>query len=110
MTERRGMSKTKTVTLFSGSEGKQHWSVVVVITKIGNFQGKGTILTDCSYEDISEKRKRRGYIRIKDREWVYRNIPSTIAWKTQIHHDWEDGARMYLLSKGEHILRERREK
>ena len=38
------------------------------------------------------------------------NIPSSIWWFSEIHHDWEDGARMYLLTKGEHILIHRRER
>ena len=104
------MSKTRTTILLSGNYEGQSWRIVVVTTETGGFQGKGTFIFDYAYKDVSEERKKKGRLRVTDRKWVQRNIPSSIVWNTQVHHDWEDGGRMYLLTKGEHILRHRREK
>lgn len=43
-------------------------------------------------------------IRQTDRSWVCTNIPSSLWWQCEIHHDWKDGARMYLISHVEHVL------
>jgi len=65
---------------------------------------KGVIFTTASFfkENITPKRLLRKRIRHNDWEWVLYNIPSSIAWKTVIHHDWEAGARMRLITPEEH--------
>ena len=52
-----------------------------------------------------ENKRKKNIIRGKDKQWVMRNIPSSIWWMLEIHHDWEHGARMYLLTKEEHKKR-----
>lgn len=37
-------------------------------------------------------------IRRKDRHWIANNLPSSIWWGLETHHNWEDGGRMYLLT------------
>jgi len=41
-------------------------------------------------------------IRALDKTWVYHNIPSSIWWYTEVHHDWENGGIMFLISKEKH--------
>lgn len=48
-------------------------------------------------------------IRNKDEFWVGWNIPSSLWRRCEIHHDWGDEGRLYLLTKAEHILRHMRE-
>ena len=61
-----------------------------------------------SYGSVDTREKDN--IRSKDKWWVAANIPSSIWWDTEIHHDWENGARMYLLTKEEHKKRTRDER
>lgn len=49
-------------------------------------------------------------IRCSDRSWCYQNIPSTILWKTEAHHDWNNSGGMYLLDPEEHRRITRKER
>ena len=56
---------------------------------------------------IADKRNRERnvkkiLIRNKDAKWVRTHIPSSIWWKTVIHHDWKNGGIMYLLAPQKH--------
>lgn len=101
--------KTKSGTLISGNIKGISWHVRCVVYENGTFCEKGTrfgFVDRKEYENkpiTIEKQK----IRKSDRLWVYRNIPSSIHWCTEIHHNWLHGGIMYLLTKGEHILHER---
>ena len=99
----------RTVVLYSESEEKGHLSVRLKVLRSGSFKNRGALELHLTVDDTAERRKKAS-LRSVDRTWVYRNIPSSITWETEIHHDWEDGGRMYLLTKGEHILRHRRVK
>ena len=92
----------------SGTEKGWHWKIPLRINENGNFYNTGGSFDFFDTKKIYEEKRNKVKIRGADREWVFRNIPSSIVWATQIHHDWVDGARMYLISKGEHILRGRR--
>lgn len=98
---------SKGITLISGTEEGFYWSANAFIEDNGAFKNKGGFRIQYPYNSL--QRKKAG-LRSTDRTWCYRNIPSSITWKTERHHDWEDGGRMYLLTKEEHILRHRREK
>ena len=102
---KRGM-RLKTFTFLSGYDESQSWRLDIVVREDGSFAKKGTTF-DIIFQNPN---KTKQDIRAKDREWVMQNIPSSIWWKTQIHHVWEDGARMYLLSKLEHIKQTREER
>ena len=102
--------RIKSFTLLSGSEDRWGWCATTHISEYGGFKNKGVGWELTNLKERYEKDKKKVNMRIKDKNWVHRNIPSSIAWYTQIHHDWNDGARMYLLSKGEHIKRNRRDK
>lgn len=47
----------------------------------------------------------KGKLRHLDKAWCYRNIPSSIVWNTEIHHDWENEGIMYLLSHKDHLAK-----
>lgn len=97
----------KRFTQLSGTINGWYWSVRLEIGKEGGIQYIGF-----DYKNSIEtylKTKVKCSIRARDRQWVMRNIPSSIWWGTEIHHNWKDGGRMYLLSKGEHILRHKKE-
>jgi hypothetical protein len=101
--------RIKTIILLSGTQDGWQWQVPQITTK------KGNIRENIYFNYIDKANTRKKYIektriRDNDNKWVRNYIPSSIWWKTEIHHDWKDGGRMYLLTKGEHILRHRREK
>ena len=104
------MRKGKSFVLFGHSEDGYRLNVVMSVIPSGGFQGKGIFLYAYPYKQQSKKSKKQEQIRRGDRIWVYRNIPSSIHWHTEIHHNWANNGTMYLLTKGEHILRHRREK
>ena len=103
------MRKTKNFTLLSGTEEGWQWGIKVCVVPSGHFHGKGTFRYHNSNGE-TEDRRRKETLRKQDRTWCYQNIPSSIMWFVQIHHDWDDGDRMYLLTKAEHILRHRGKK
>jgi len=101
--------RTKDITLVSGTIEGWLWAVRLRMLSSGLFSARGTY----NYQNQAEryiKDKDKSRIRITDKQWCYRNIPSSIVWNTEIHHNWGDNGTMYLLTKGEHILRHRREK
>ena len=85
--------------LFGGSEEGESFEFYVYVNGNGKI-GKITCLFPS--KDLFKSRTR-----LKDRLWFYRNIPSSIIWNVEVHHEWEDGARVYLLSKEEHKLKHR---
>lgn len=101
--------KKKSFGLLSGTEEGWSWDIRTQIKENEAFNAKGMFNirnTEEQYEKYREKR----LIRHKDRFWVINNIPSSIWWFSEVHHDWNNDGVMYLLTKGEHILRHRREK
>ena len=92
--------KAKQIYLFGGSEEKQIWELMVEIRET-SYKFSGHFLFP-----KPENEEKHG-IRVRDRTWVRNNIPSSIQWYTEIHHDWEDGGRMYLLSEKEHKRKHR---
>lgn len=102
--------KSKSFVQISGSEENCSWEVRLEVGEKGKFRTRGEHFRLRKQGIKTGKDRNKRNIRDSDRSWVYRNIPSLIAWKTEIHHDWNDGGRMYLLTKGEHILRHRSDK
>ncbi|MCK4527895.1 hypothetical protein KAW18_11030 [candidate division WOR-3 bacterium] len=98
------MKRTKSFTLLSGTIEGWFWRIDCRRFEDGTSAGNSNMFLYNSKERDKEKAK----IRNRDKSWVKEHIPSSIWWFTEIHHDWKDGARMYLLTKGEHILRYRR--
>lgn len=76
--------------------------VAGVVKVYCNGGGKVLFSTHFKSTGRSMARKRKDAMRTKDNAWVNSNIPSSIVWNTQIHHDWGDRGRMYLVSEGEH--------
>ena len=97
----------KGFSLISGTEDGVHWSYRISIHSNGTFRGKGVFSI---VKGRGKWNKMKDSLRAKDRLWVYRNIPSSIHWHTEIHHNWANNGTMYLLTKGEHILKHRRER
>ena len=94
------MAKRKSFHLIGGSEEGQHWDLRLDIReKTNNFIGYFRFYTPPLYKSTT---------RNKDWRWVASNIPSSIWWGKQIHHDWENGARMYILDKKEHRRRDKK--
>ena len=90
------MNKGKSIILFSGGEEGLGFSLTLKVyseTKV--FSGSWNF----KFKETREKDKVRGL----DRKWCYRNIPSSIMWNVEVHHDWENGGTMYLLSHAEHM-------
>jgi hypothetical protein len=102
--------KTKSVVLLSGTIEGWCYRCTVQIIKNGRFKGKGQNFTTRNSKEERESHVEKITIRKKDQNWVRQNIPSSIWWYTENHHDWKDGGRLYLLTEAEHILRHRREK
>jgi hypothetical protein len=101
--------KLKSFILLSGEKKGYRWAIPLVVTE------KANVRNACFFDFINkniyrEKYREKTRMRDRDNKWVRNFIPSSIWWKTEIHHDWKDGGRMYLLTKGEHILWHRREK
>ena len=94
----------KSFVLDSGNEDGWHWSITVGIKENGEIRRRYSF-NFYDMQEIKEKYKEKVKIRGVDNMWVLHNIPSSIAWKTVIHHDWSDGGRMYLLTKGEHSIK-----
>ena len=102
-----GEMKTKGFTLLSGSLEGWHWSIVIAVSDKEQFTNEGFRFSN--EKELGKRDRRKRSIRTKDKSWIVWNIPSSIWWYMEVHHDWKDGARMYLLTKGEHILRHRKE-
>ena len=101
--------RVKSFTLLSGMEENWHWDIICKIKGNGAFRRKGAY-TVVDTKEQREKYKEKNLLRQKDKLWVANNIPSSIWWFSEVHHDWNNGGVMYLLTKGEHILRHRKEK
>ena len=97
------MIKTKSITLASGNESGWYWTLTLRTAK--NLFSMGF-----TFEHYLARDKSHARIRCRDKNWIYYNIPSSIWWFNEMHHDWKNGGRMYLLTKAEHILRHRSEK
>ena len=102
--------KTKQINLLSGTEEGWHCYLCAKTTEDGRINNRGTTFHLKDLNGVYQREKMKRGIRISDKRWVYQYIPSSIWWFTELHHDWKDGGRMYLLTKGEHILRHRKEK
>lgn len=99
--------RVKQISLFSGTEKDWFWYTRCLVKENGLLGDHGTIQSYNRKERyIRDNEKEK--IRAVDRLWVYRNIPSSIHWHTEIHHEWCDAGRMYLLTKEEHILLHRK--
>ena len=92
--------KFQKLLLASGSEEGRKWGLIVDICLNSH------VFSGC-FIIRSEKQTEKDRIRTKDRKWCYINIPSSIVWNVEVHHDWNDGGRMYLLSKEEHKRRDK---
>ena len=108
--EERMKMRTKSSTLLFGTEEGWSWNIRVGVYENGTFSTTGASFHLQNQKSRHKRDLVKERIRAMDRTWVYRNIPSSIHWHTQIHHDWANNGTMYLLAKGEHILRHRREK
>ena len=107
MENKKEKARFKSKALISGSEETWQWTITCSVKGNGAFNAKGLIRTiDIKRRKIKDSLKEA--IRDKDRKWAKDNIPSGILWNTEKHHDWENGARLYFLTKKEHILRHRR--
>jgi hypothetical protein len=92
------MNYKKTVFLVGGGYEGWKWNVYQSVST------KGKILSsNFTFVDPWKAKTRR-----LDRQWIAMNIPSSIWWELSTHHDWEDGGRMYLLSKEEHRRRDKK--
>lgn len=103
-------TKRKSFALISGMEEGFSYVLRAIVADNGNFHSKGTSFGIENMREYGKKNREKDRIRTNDRVWVYRNIPSSIHWHTEIHHNWAKNGIMYLLTKGEHILRHRSEK
>jgi len=101
--------RTKQQTIHSYYEEGSGVRVVVMVSGNGSFESVGSLHMMYRETHLNKYTKKR-LIRQNDRSWIHHNIPSSIWWYTETHHDWKNGGRMYLLTKAEHILRHRREK
>ena len=95
-----GKGKQRIIYISGGTEAGLTYQLRLPVYRNGSVQAIYFRL-----QDISDRKKQR--IRYKDRIWVASNIPSSLWWGKEIHHDWEDGGKMYLLTKGEHLEREK---
>lgn len=95
-----GKRKQRNVWIGGGIEGGLAYELRLSVYRNGNVEG-----ISFSLRDNSDMKKKR--VRYKDRIWVALNLPSFLWWGKEIHHEWEDGARMYLLTKEEHLEREK---
>jgi hypothetical protein len=102
--------KLKTFVQFSYREDCYGINIVLKVSEKGAFYSKGAVQYVFPRRNESKEAHMKSHLRKMDREWVYRNIPSSIHWHTEIHHNWYENGTMYLLTKGEHILRHRSEK
>ena len=76
-----------------------------VVGRINIFlTGIGEVWFSLGFHQDTEPRW-KATIRQIDRIWVCKNIPSSIWWNLEVHHEWKDGGRMYLLTKQEHKRR-----
>lgn len=97
------MKQHKEIYLACGSEKGFKWKLrLAVSTETQNFEGGFSLSTDST--------RKKDIIREKDRQWVYRNLPSSIHWYCEIHHDWKLGGKMFLLTKEEHKKRTKEER
>ena len=80
------------------------WRIPLQIKENGTFNDKGSINILNTKERYYGKDNIKIKLRKKDKNWVIYHIPSSIWWHTVIHHDWDNGGTMYLLSHKEHIL------
>lgn len=99
--------RTKNFEVGSGTIEGWNWRLSVEVKENETFGSRGSSFKFRNVEERAIKNREKIQIRGSDREWVRNNIPSSIWWFTEIHHDWKDKARMYLLTKGEHVLRHR---
>jgi len=91
----------KTVYLVAGVEEGSEWNLHInVYPGSANFQGNFALGI--------KRDKVKALQRQKDKNWVIWNIPSSIWWHMEIHHDWEAGGVMYLLTHKEHLERHRK--
>ncbi len=51
---------------------------------------------------MNQKQKKKQNLRRHDRHWKADKFPSAWAKQFQLHHDWENGARVYFLTPEEH--------
>ena len=98
----------KSFTQNSGTEQGWSWNIPLSINENGSFDSVGETINLIDRKRNGQIYREKINMRESDKKWVYRNIPSSIAWVSEIHHDWKDDGRMYLLTKGEHILRHRK--
>ena len=99
--------RTKNFELGSGTIENWNWRLSVEVKENETFGSRGSSFKFRDVKERAIKNKIKIQIRNSDREWVRNNIPSSIWWYTENHHEWGDGARLYLLTKAEHILRGR---
>ena len=97
------VNNQKCIYLASGGEEGFAWELQLNVSKgMKAFPGHFLI------ED--EDGKIKSNTRSRDKSWVVNNIPSSLWWNLQRHHDWEDGGRLYLLTKKEHMIRTKKER
>ena len=87
---------------------KVNISVNEVISFVSSFTERATRKAQREREQVNYGW--HNALRCGDRSWCYQNIPSSIMWKTEIHHSWEDGGVMFLLDPEEHFKITRNER
>ena len=102
--------KTKSFFLLTFTEEGFLYEIRAQVIENGTFMDKGNSIHSRNSKVHYKRNREKQLIRNKDYQWVIQNIPSSIWWHTEIHHNWANNGTMYLLTKGEHILRHRSEK
>ena len=110
MKKEKSSKRVKAQTLLSGTEEGHSWYISVVVYEDGTFFNRGSGFYFRNHKEKRDKDKFKIKIRANDRYWVIRHIPLSIWEKKQMHHDWNNGGRLYLLTRNEHILRHRGDK
>jgi hypothetical protein len=94
---KRQMQYKRTVFLVGGSFEGWKWNIYQSVT----IKGKVSSFNFTFVDPFKAKTRRL------DKQWIAYNIPSSLWWKLDMHHNWEDGGRMYLLTPKEHKERDK---
>jgi hypothetical protein len=90
---------------FLGQAGHQEGKLVGRVSLYCNTEGK--VWQSIGFFFDSEPQD-KATIRQTDRVWVCKNIPSTMWWGSEVHHDWDNGGVMYILTLKEHKRRDKK--
>ena len=90
------MVKEKQIVLAQGSEDGYYYRVVSVIRKSGGFHSTAL------FHIIGRKLSEKGRIRINDRCWFVRHLGKEYMKGKEVHHEWENNAKCFVLDTKEH--------